>query len=123
MTIISFRLIAARKRSCGKVMFSVVSVYVPRDHYLTAQGALVPTNSWILELPLLTYCGQDWRPVQTCLFEDPAPPPPPRWRYMVLVKTRDLFKLVHFRTTQCLRLVLVVIEVIAMVSAGGRFIS
>ena len=79
------------QRSCGKVMFSQVSVchsvhrvvgtaYASWDR---SQGRVAlpfpPSPHWISDLgtypPLLTSGGYHWRPVRTCSLEDQPPPP------------------------------------------------
>ena len=77
------RIFTAHKRSCGKVMFSQVSVC----H--SVQGVHMwplPMMHWDLTfpdtrhggtyLPLLTSGGHHWIPVQTCTLEDLSTPQP-----------------------------------------------
>ena len=77
--------ITARKRSCGKVMFSVVSVchfvrrgsHVSITNHHTGTPYLCTRNAPSQSSPhpalLMASGGQHWKPVETCSLEDHPP--------------------------------------------------
>ena len=104
-------IITARKRSCGKVMFSQVSVCysVQWGEGLVPRWDLVPTLTpdmgpgYLLPPPLLlTSGGHHWRPVQLYSLDD-IPPTQPSWYWHLAVatKTRTVGKWVACIPLEC----------------------
>ena len=96
-------IITTRQRSCGKVMFSVMSVHGGGGSPMWCTDALA-LDLTVQHPP--RSLGPAPLDIGTSLYSDPLAPAPldmgpyckgPCWRHLV-TKTEDLFKLVHLRT-------------------------
>ena len=115
---LSFNIFTARQQSCGKLMFSVVSVclfaegrgpmwplpmldwtspYTPPPRASAAPcRTLSPTmQSDIISFLLVTSGGQDWRPIQICSLQDCPPPFHQCWHLAGYCSTYDGLRAEH----------------------------
>ena len=67
--------ITALQPSCGKVMFSVMSVCLPHQPHPLDIRHKIPSQPQSHPSLLMTSGSHHWRPVQACSLEDPQPPP------------------------------------------------